>query len=102
VITKHLRRRKIVHSVTGIVIIHRDFFENDASLILDIFTIQQSISHDVTYNIDRQREILRKNSGVKAGVLLRSEGIHFPTHGVHDGGDFPGSSAPSALEKQVF
>ena len=92
----------IVDNIAGVVVVHRDLFENDFTLTLDIRCIESAVEDHVADGLDRQVGVIVKDTGIKAGVLLAREGIHLTTHGLHRCGDLPCRTRARAFEEQML
>ena len=92
----------LVDEVAGVVVAHRDLFEDHVALGLDVVRAQQRGRHEVADDVDRQRQVGVEHPRVEAGVLLAGEGVHLAADGVERGGDVQRRAARGALEQQVL
>ena len=61
--------------VVGVVLVHLQFFEDDAALFGDILFAEDGIKHQVGDNVHRARQVLVENLGGEGDVLLAGEGV---------------------------
>ena len=92
----------LVHDVTGVVVVHRELFEDHPALVLDVVDVQARRGDHVTQDVDRHRQVLVQHPGVVAGVLLARDGVGLPADGVERRGDLHRRPPPGALEQQVL
>ena len=74
-VSEHLLRKRLVHEVRRIVLVHRDLFEDHAALGVNLLGLEERARHHVRQDIDRQRQILVKHPRVVARVLLGGERV---------------------------
>jgi hypothetical protein len=71
-----------VHEVSGIIVIHGDFFEDHSSFSLDVLGANQRIDHDIAHDIYRERQVLVQYPRVVTRVFLGGERVQIATHGL--------------------
>ncbi len=101
-IPEEIEIEKIVHVVVRGVFGLGDFLQNDGSLPLDFFPIEDRIEKNVGQKIDGQGQMLVEDLGVVAGVFLSRKGIQDSPHGIDLLGDPGGAALFGPFEKQVL
>ena len=96
------RGELVEHEIGGVVVAHRDLFEDHAALDVDVLRGHRRMQHHVADDVDGEREITVEDGRVEAGVLLLGERVELAADGVHLDRDVEGAAAPGALEQQVF
>ena len=91
-----------VDEVVGIVLIHFDFFEDDAALLGDIAGIEDGMKNEIGEDIHGERKMLIENFDVEADAFLRREGVHVAADGIDLAGDVFGGARLRALEHHVL
>src|SRR5260370_9514609 len=91
-----------VKEVFGVVQIHFYFFEHQLAFFLSVFRIEFRPKHKVGDNVKRDGQVLVKNFGVEADLLLGSEGVEHAADGIHFARDGFGGAALGALEDHVL
>src|SRR5713226_10352332 len=91
-----------VKEIFGIVQVHLDFFEDHLAFLLHVFGIELRPKHKVSDNVKRDGQVLVKNFGIEADLLLGSEGIEHAADGIHFARDGFGGAALRALEDHVL
>src|SRR6185437_8363916 len=81
---------------------HRDLFEHDAALDVDVAPGDGRVQHDVADDVDGQRQIAVEHGRVEAGVLLLGERVELAADSVHGRGDVERRACVGALEQQMF
>ena len=95
-------REDFVDEVVGIVLVHFDFFENDAALLRDIAGIEDGMKNEIGEDIHGERKMLVENFDVEADAFLRREGVHIAADGIDLAGDGFGGARLRALEHHVL
>ncbi len=90
----HRLGEEVVHLVAGLVVVHRDLFEDHASLSLHIGLGEDGVDHEVAHDIDRERQVGVEYPRVVAGVLLRGEGVRLAADGLDRRRDLQRGAAP--------
>ena len=72
-----------VDEVVGIVLVHLDFFEDDAALAADVAGVENRVQHQVAENVHSDGQMLVQNLNVEADTFLGGEGVHVAADGVH-------------------
>lgn len=101
-VAEHRVREQVVHAVTRVVLGHRDLFEDDAALGVDVLGGDQRAGQHVADDVDGQWQVGVEDPRVVAGVLLRREGVHLAADRVDRGRDVEGAALGRALEQEVF
>src|ERR1700722_1144314 len=91
-----------VDEVIGIVLIHFNFFENDAALASDIFRGECGMQNQVSENLKSYGNIFVQNFDVEADTFFGGEGIHVAADGVDLAGDLFGGAVLGAFEDHVL
>ena len=91
-----------MHEVGGIVVAHRDLFEYDAALHIDVMRRHGRVQHDIDDDIDGKRQIPIEYRRVVAGVLLLGECVQLATNGIHRGRDLQSGARRRALEQEML
>ena len=95
-------REGFLDQVLRVVLLHLDFFQDDALLFAQVLFPEQRLQHQVGQDVQGSRQVLIHHLGVEANDLLGGEGVHVPTHGVQLFGDLLGAAAGGALEDSVL
>ena len=93
---------EVVHLVAGLVVAHRDLFQDHAALGLHVRLGQQRVGDQVTHHVDGERRVGVQDPGVVAGVLLGGEGIGVAADRLDAGRDVQRRAQLGALEEQVL
>ncbi|EGJ74380.1 putative protease [Streptomyces sp. Tu6071] len=101
-VAEHRVREEIVHDVARVVLGHRDLFEDDAALGVDVGGVQGRAREHVADDVDGERQIGVEHPRVVARVLLRRESVHLAADRVERGGDVERRAASRAFEEEVF
>ena len=88
--------------VVGVVLVHLDFFEDDATLALDVVGGEGGIQHQVGEHVQGDGHMLGKGLYVEANGLFAGEGVEVAADGVHFAGNVLGRPGAGALEHHVF
>lgn len=75
-VAEHRLREQIVHAVARVVLRHRDLFEDDTALGVDVVLEDQRSGEHVADHVDGERQVGVEHARVVAGVLLRRERVH--------------------------
>jgi hypothetical protein len=92
----------LMADVRGIVIVHRQFFENDVAFLLQLAVVEHGGGDHVRDDVDGHRQIGIEHAGVVAGVFLRRRGIGFPADLVKSRRDVKRRAPLRSLEQQVL
>ncbi len=84
------------------VVVHRQLFENDLALHIDVFGPQRRVAQHVTENLTAERHPVGREPAVVRRGLLGGERIHVTTNPVDRAGDVLGRTGVGALEEQVL
>ena len=96
-VAEHGVREQVVHAVARVVLGHRDLFEDDAALDVDVLLEDQRAGEHVADDVDGERQVGVEHARVVARVLLRGERVHLAADRVDRGGDVqrgPAASVP--------
>src|SRR6185437_4600525 len=102
VIAEQGRQELVGQRIFGVVVAHRDLFEDNVAFQLDIACGATPVEHHVTDQVDGQREIAVEHVRVVAGVLLGGERIQLTTDRVHRLRDVDCGARRRRLEQQVL
>ena len=62
-------------NVRRIILVHGNLFQNYPALLLQMFWIEQSVTHHISQDINRHRGIVVKYTRIIAGMFLRGESV---------------------------
>ena len=88
--------------VARVVVVHRELFEDDAALGLELVGVEPRGGDHVGDDVDRHRQVGVEHPRVVAGVLLAGGGVGLATDGVERLGDVHRGAPRGALEQQVL
>ena len=91
---------QVVDHVLRIVLDHRDLFEHDLSLRVDVG--QGGLEDHVRHHVERNVDVVVGHAGVDDGGLARRGRIELATHRVEQLGDLDRVVALGALEEQML
>ncbi len=91
-----------VDEVVGVVLVHLDFFEDDAALAGDVLGGERRVQNQVGENIKCNRNMLVEHLDVKADTFFRGEGVHVAADGIDLAGDLLGGAVLGAFEDHVL
>ncbi len=95
-------RENIVKEIFGIIQVHFDFFEDDLALFFHIFGIEFWAEDQIGDDVKGDGQVLVKNLGVEADLLLGSKRVEHSADGIHLAGNRFGGAALRALENHVL
>jgi hypothetical protein len=95
-------REYVVKQIFRIVQVHLDFFEDDLAFLFHVIGIEFWPKDQIRNDVESDGQVLVKNFGVEANLLLGSESVEHAADGIHFAGDGFGGAAFCALENHVF
>ena len=95
-------REDFVHQVVGIIFIHLDFFNDDATLTGNVAAVEYRVQNQVAENVQSGRDVFVQDLYVEANAFLSGEGIHVAADGVDLAGDFLRRAVLGPLENHVL
>jgi len=95
-------REDFVDEVVGVVLIHFDFFEDDAAFFGDVGSIEDGMDDEIAKDIHGERKVFVQDFDVEADAFFCGEGIHVAADGVDLAGDIFGGAGFRALEHHVL
>ena len=95
-------REDFVDEVVGVVLVHLNFFEDDAALAGNIAGIEDRVKREIAEHIHGERQVLIENFDVEADTFLRGEGIHVAADGINLASDGFGGARLRSLEHHVL
>src|SRR5882672_6514427 len=95
-------RENLVKQIFGIVQVHLDFFEDDLALFSYIIGVEFWPQDQIRDDVKSDGQVLVKNLGVEADLLLGSECVEHAADRIHLAGDRFGRAAFRALENHVL
>ena len=102
VVLEEILGEDFMHQVVGIVLIHLDLFQDDATLAHDLVGVEDRMQDHVAQNIDRERQMLVQDLDVEADRLFAGKGVHVAADGIHLAGDIFGGAVGCPLEHHVL
>src|SRR4051794_4192985 len=96
------RGELVVGELPRVVVAHRDLFEDNTPLDVDVRAGHRRAEHDVGDDVERQRQIPVEHDRVVAGVLLLGERVELTAHRIHGFRDVQRRATGGALEQQVL
>ena len=93
---------QVVYLVAGLVVVHRDLFENHPALGLHVGGGEHGVGDEVADDVHGQLYVRVEHPRVVARVLLGGERVGLPTDGLDLGGDLQRAAPLGALEEQVL
>ncbi len=69
-------RENFVDEIVGTILVHFDFFEDDAALTGNIVGVEYGTKHEIAKNIKRDGDMLIENLDVEADAFFGGEGVH--------------------------
>ena len=94
--------KDLVHQVVGIVLVHLDLFENDASLAHDVFIVEDWVQHQVGENVECSRNMLIEYFEVEADGLFAGERVEVAADRIHFARNAFCGARLRSLEDHVF
>ncbi|CAB4580102.1 unannotated protein [freshwater metagenome] len=101
-VAEHEFGNALVSDITGIIISHRELFQNDLPLDLKFVGVNHGIDNHVGEDVDGHVHIGVLNLRVVAGVFFGSEGIVLAAHRIKGNGDIECASGRGAFEQQML
>ena len=101
-VAEHRLEEPLADDVGRVVVGHRQLFEDDAALGLELVGVEQRRGEHVGEHLDRHRQILVADLGVVAGVLLGGHRVVLAADRVERDGDVERRARRGALEEQVL
>jgi len=101
-ITKNGFVQAFLSNVGGIIVGHREFFQNDTALGFKLTRIQHTRRDHVAHHINRHGQIAIANLGVVTRVFLGRQCIVFATHGIESHRNVERGARRCSFEQQVF
>ena len=92
----------LVDEVVGIVLVHLDFFHDDAAFASDVSGIKNRVENQIAQNIERGRNMLVEHLNVEANTFFGGEGVHVAANGIHLPRNFLGGAVLGAFENHVL
>ena len=72
-----------VDEVVGTVLVHLDFFEDDAAFAGNIVGGESGIQHQIAEHVERDGQVLVEHLDAEADALLGGEGVHVAADRIH-------------------
>src|SRR6266404_1209923 len=92
----------LMDEVIGIVLIHLDFFQDDATLASDVLGIENRIQHQVAEHVERNRKMFVQHFYTEADTLLGRKRVNVPANGIDLTRDIFSGPMLRALEHHVL
>ena len=102
VILPEIRREDLVDQVVRAILLHLDFFQDDALFLLDIFFAEHGVQHQVGQNVEGLRQVLVHHLSVEAHQFFRRKSVQIAAQCVHAARDVLGRPAGRTLEQHVL
>ena len=101
-LTEHGLEEPLARDIRWIIVGHREFFQNDTALGLELCRVKQAGGEHVGDDVDGHRKIAILHLGVIAGVLLGCDGVVFATDRVEAHRNVEGRTSLRSLEQKVL
>ena len=88
--------------VIGIVLVHLDFFEDDAALLCDISGIEHWMQDEIGQHVHGNRKVFIQHFNVETNAFLGGEGVHVAADRIDLASDGFGGACLGALEHHVL
>jgi hypothetical protein len=95
-------REELVDEDVRVVFIDLDFFENDASLALDVRGGKDGVQDQVAEDIEGDGDVVGEGFDVEADGLFAGERVEVAADRIHLAGDELGGARAGSLEKHVL
>jgi len=91
---------QVVHELLRLVLVHRDFFEHDLALGVELR--EGRCEDHLSHHVERRLELVVRYARIDDRVLARGRRVQLPAERVEDLGDLLGRVRGGALEEQVL
>src|ERR1017187_4374019 len=91
-----------VDEIVGIILVHLDFFEDDAPLAGDVLWGEGGVEQEVGEKVKRWSNIFIQHFDIEADSLLPGEGVEVAADGVGFAGELLGGARGGAFEDHVL
>ena len=88
--------------VVGTVLVHFDFFEDDAALADNVVGGESGIQNQVAEHVERDRQMFVEHLDAEADALFGGEGVNVSADGIHLARNFFGGAMLGPLEHHVL
>src|SRR5581483_10363306 len=102
VIFPEILGENFVDEIIGVILIHLDFFEDDATFPPNVFHVEGGIQHQVAKNFHRDGKVFVEDLDVETDALFGGKSVHVPANRVHLAGYVFGCAMLSPLEDHVL
>ncbi len=96
------RAGDVLRDLAGLVLVHPDFFLDDAALARDLRRRERRAQQHVAQHVDNQRQVRGAGPCVVTRHLFRGEGVEITADALDRLGNFPRVALGRALEEHVL
>jgi len=95
-------REELVDEYVGVIFVDLDFFQDDATLALDVRRGEDGVQDEVAEDVESDGDVVGEGFDVEADGFFAGEGVEIATDGIHFAGDELRGAGAGSFEEHVL